>query len=168
MRGGRRPLQKAARGARRRDRLAWRRGRWLRTRPRLAADTLVVGNLPLATVLLMDDSRFPWFILVPRRPGLVEITDLDEADARTLLDETRTAARVIQALCAPDKVNVAALGNIVAQLHVHVVGRFRSDPAWPRLGARRAPALPRPRRRHARRAGRPPVRPGRATRSSVP
>ncbi|MDR7038651.1 MULTISPECIES: HIT domain-containing protein [Methylobacterium] len=99
--------------------------------PRLAADTVAVGDLALSTVLLMDDARFPWFILVPRRTGASEITDLGEADSALLWDEIRLATGVMQALSRPDKVNVAALGNVVAQLHVHVVGRFRSDPAWP-------------------------------------
>jgi diadenosine tetraphosphate (Ap4A) HIT family hydrolase len=99
--------------------------------PRLAADTVEVGDLALCRVLLMDDARFPWLILVPRRPDLVEITDLAEPDAQALWRETRITVGVMQALSRPDKVNVGALGNVVAQLHVHVVGRFRSDPAWP-------------------------------------
>ena len=98
--------------------------------PRLAADTVEVGDLALCRVLLMDDARFPWLILVPRRPEVSEITDLSEADAAALWQEMQLATRVMQALAKPDKVNVAALGNVVAQLHVHVVGRFRSDPAW--------------------------------------
>ena len=99
--------------------------------PRLAADTVPVGDLALSHVLLMDDARFPWLILVPRRAGASEITDLGETDAADLWGEIRIATGVMQALSRPDKVNVAALGNVVAQLHVHVVGRFRSDPAWP-------------------------------------
>jgi diadenosine tetraphosphate (Ap4A) HIT family hydrolase len=99
--------------------------------PRLAADTVEVGDLALCRVLLMDDARFPWLILVPRRPDLVEITDLAEPDAQALWRETRITVGVMHALSRPDKVNVGALGNVVAQLHVHVVGRFRSDPAWP-------------------------------------
>lgn len=98
---------------------------------RLAAATLPVGDLALSSVLLQNDSRFPWLVLVPRRPGLVELTDLDDQDYRTLADEIRLATRVMLALAKPDKVNVAAIGNVVPQMHVHVVGRFRSDPAWP-------------------------------------
>ena len=98
---------------------------------RLAAATLPVGDMALSSVLLQNDSRFPWLVLVPRRPGLVELTDLDDGDYRTLTDEIRLATRVMLALASPDKVNVAAIGNVVAQMHVHVVGRFRSDPAWP-------------------------------------
>ncbi|KAA2231562.1 HIT domain-containing protein [Salinarimonas soli] len=98
---------------------------------RLAADTVPVGDLPLCSVFLMNDARFPWLVLVPRREGVSELTDLAEADAAALMDEIRIATRVMLALSKPDKVNVGALGNMVAQLHVHVVGRFRSDPAWP-------------------------------------
>ena len=98
---------------------------------RLEADTLPVGDLALSTVLLADDARFPWLVLVPRRAGASELTDLAEADAAALMAEMRLATRVMMALARPDKVNVAALGNIVEQLHVHVVGRFLSDPAWP-------------------------------------
>jgi diadenosine tetraphosphate (Ap4A) HIT family hydrolase len=98
---------------------------------RLAGDTRPVGDLPLCSVLLLDDARFPWFVLVPRRPGASELTDLADEDAATLMGELRVATRVMLALAQPDKVNVGALGNMVPQLHVHVVGRFRSDPAWP-------------------------------------
>jgi diadenosine tetraphosphate (Ap4A) HIT family hydrolase len=73
----------------------------------------------------------PGLVLVPRREGASELTDLDADDAAALMDEIRTATRVMLELSKPDKVNVGALGNVVAQLHVHVVGRFRSDPAWP-------------------------------------
>ncbi len=99
--------------------------------PRLAADTFPVGELPLSSVLLMNDARFPWFLLVPRVPDACEITDLAEADAVALMAELRIAAQVMLDLAQPDKVNLGALGNVVPQLHVHVVGRFRSDPAWP-------------------------------------
>lgn len=99
--------------------------------PQLAADTILVGDLALSSVLLMDDARFPWFILVPRRPEASEMTDLSDGDAIALMGEIRIATRVMLELAKPDKVNVGALGNVVPQLHVHVVGRFRSDPAWP-------------------------------------
>lgn len=99
--------------------------------PRLAADALPVGELPLSSVLLMNDARFPWFVLVPRLPDAREITDLADADAAALMGELRIATRVMLDLARPDKVHLGALGNHVPQLHVHVVGRFRSDPAWP-------------------------------------
>ena len=99
--------------------------------PRLDADTIPIGDLALSSVLLLDDARFPWFVLVPRIGGASEVTDLSEEQSVQLMREIRIAARVMMELSRPDKVNVGALGNIVAQLHVHVVGRFRSDPAWP-------------------------------------
>jgi diadenosine tetraphosphate (Ap4A) HIT family hydrolase len=99
--------------------------------PRLEADTRPVGDLALSSVLLLDDARFPWLVLVPRRAGVSELTDLAGDDAAALMEEIRLAVRVMQDLAKPDKVNVGALGNVVAQFHVHVVGRFRSDPAWP-------------------------------------
>jgi diadenosine tetraphosphate (Ap4A) HIT family hydrolase len=98
---------------------------------RLAADAIPIGDLALSSVLLMDDARFPWFILVPRRPSASELTDLSDEDAAILMSEIRIAMRVMLDLAKPDKVNIGALGNMVPQLHVHVVGRFRSDPAWP-------------------------------------
>lgn len=99
--------------------------------PALAAGTIPVGDLSLSTVLLQNDARFPWLVLVPRRDNLVEITDLTTEEAGRLMVELRLATRVMLDLAKPDKVNVAALGNVVPQLHVHVVGRYRSDPAWP-------------------------------------
>ncbi|MGE0717089.1 MAG: HIT domain-containing protein [Alphaproteobacteria bacterium] len=100
--------------------------------PRLAADTLPVSRLALCDVLLMDEPAFPWLILVPRRGGVREIIDLSQADRRLLADETAFASEVVAALHAPDKLNVAALGNMVPQLHVHVIARFERDAAWPR------------------------------------
>ena len=98
---------------------------------RLDADTIPVGDLALSSVLLLNDARFPWFVLVPRIAGLSELTDLSEEQSAQLMQEIRIATKVMLALSQPDKVNVGALGNIVTQLHVHVIGRFRSDPAWP-------------------------------------
>lgn len=99
--------------------------------PRLAADTLPIGELALCQVLLMNDARFPWIILVPRRPALREIIDLAPEDQATLLAEITAVSRVLQRLIEPQKLNVAAIGNVVAQLHVHVVARFEDDTAWP-------------------------------------
>lgn len=98
---------------------------------RLAADTRHVAGLPLCEVLLMKDARFPWLILVPRRPGLVEIADLPEADQATLWHEVNRAAAALRATAPCDKLNLGALGNIVRQLHVHVVARREGDAAWP-------------------------------------
>lgn len=99
--------------------------------PRLEAGSEPVLDWPLCQVRLKDDARFPWLLLVPRRPGVAEFTDLTAADYAQLQAEILAATRLVQQVVAPDKVNVAMLGNVVAQMHVHVVGRFRSDPAWP-------------------------------------
>ncbi len=100
--------------------------------PRLAGDTHAVGDLELSRLLLMDDARFPWLILVPRRAHLRELTDLDAAAQQCLLVEIDRCARALQALFTPDKLNIATLGNVVAQLHVHVIARHIHDAAWPR------------------------------------
>ena len=100
--------------------------------PRLAADTHAVGDLSFARVLLMDDARFPWLILVPRRANLRELIELSQAGQHHLLDEVDRCAHVLQAQLRPDKLNIATLGNVVAQLHVHVIARFTTDAAWPR------------------------------------
>ena len=98
--------------------------------PRLDADTLPVKQLGLCEVRLMNDARFPWLILVPRRAGLREVHELSRADRARLFEEIAEASRVLAARGA-FKVNTGALGNIVAQLHVHVVARDPSDAAWP-------------------------------------
>lgn len=98
---------------------------------RLAGDTAPVMELALCSVLLMNDQTIPWLILVPRRIGIREICELEPADRLVLMEELSLASRVVSALYCPDKLNVGALGNIVDQLHIHVVGRFRSDRAWP-------------------------------------
>lgn len=100
--------------------------------PRLDADTFPVGELALSTVRLMDDARFPWLILVPRRAGLADLVDFDEDDAALMTVELRRASRVLRELTSPYKLNVAALGNSVRQLHVHVIARFETDVAWPK------------------------------------
>ncbi len=99
--------------------------------PRLAADTHPIGELPLSRLLLMDDARFPWLILVPRIAGARELIDLDEADRHSLLSEVSAVGRALESLQRPDKLNIAALGNIVSQLHVHVIARTTTDAAWP-------------------------------------
>lgn len=99
--------------------------------PRLEASGLVLGDLPLSRVFLVDDARFPWLMLVPRRAGIVEILDLNEGDRQKLFDETLRVSEAVRAHFRPDKLNIGALGNVVSQLHVHVVARFASDPAWP-------------------------------------
>ena len=98
---------------------------------RLAADTLEAGDLPLSRVLLMNDRRYPWVILVPRREGIREWIDLKEADGQQLWRESMQVCRVLQNLFDGDKLNVGALGNVVEQLHVHHLSRTAQDPAWP-------------------------------------
>lgn len=98
---------------------------------RLAADTAFVADWKLCRVLLMDDVRFAWLVLVPRRPNLVELIDLGESDRAQLMHETSHAMAGLRAVAPCDKLNVGALGNIVRQLHVHVVARCQRDAAWP-------------------------------------
>lgn len=99
--------------------------------PRLAADTVPLGALELSRLLLMNDARFPWLILVPARAGLREIHDLDGAGRTALIEEVAQASQALSTLYRPDKINVGALGNLVEQLHVHVVARSNGDAAWP-------------------------------------
>jgi diadenosine tetraphosphate (Ap4A) HIT family hydrolase len=99
--------------------------------PRLAADTVVVGETPLCRVLLMNDARYPWLILVPRRGDVTEPFGLSEADQAQLWQESMRLGEVMKAHFAADKLNIAALGNQVAQLHVHHIARFHTDVAWP-------------------------------------
>jgi diadenosine tetraphosphate (Ap4A) HIT family hydrolase len=99
--------------------------------PVLERDTVPVTVLALCRVLLMRDRRFPWLILVPERDGVREIVELVPADRGTLIEEIALASEALRRLVQPDKLNVGALGNVVPQLHVHVVARFTADPAWP-------------------------------------
>ena len=98
---------------------------------RLAADTLPLGDLALSRVLLMNDARYPWIVLVPRRADLSELLDLSEGERAMLMEEAMAAGRALRAVAPCDKLNVGALGNIVRQLHLHVVSRVEGDPAWP-------------------------------------
>lgn len=99
--------------------------------PRLAADSHWLADGPLCQVRLMDDSRFPWLVLVPRVAQAIEWFDLGESEQHVLLDEVGQAARLLSAQADCAKINIGALGNIVRQLHVHVVARHRGDAAWP-------------------------------------
>ncbi|GGH08800.1 hypothetical protein GCM10007036_04480 [Alsobacter metallidurans] len=110
--------------------------------PQLAADTAVVGDLLLSRVLLMKHARYPWLILVPRRPDVREILDLSDIDQMRLYREITEASRVVKTLFRPDKLNIGAIGNMVPQLHVHVLGRFTTDEAWPRPVWGSGPATP--------------------------
>lgn len=100
--------------------------------PQLADDTHPLAHWPLCEVRLMDDANHPWLILVPRIENATEITDLDADRQAELMREVDRACRALQTTVKPHKLNVAALGNVVPQLHVHVIARFRDDIAWPR------------------------------------
>lgn len=99
--------------------------------PRLAADTHLVGKGPLSELLLFDDARYPWFVLVPRRSGAEELVHLSSDERAALQAESTALATALASAFPVDKVNVGALGNVVRQLHVHHVGRHLDDPAWP-------------------------------------
>jgi len=99
--------------------------------PRLAADTCPVTSLPLCDVLLMNDARYPWLILVPRQADLVEIADLGDGDQTALWSEVNHAAAALRLVAPCEKLNIGALGIIVRQLHIHVVARNQGDAAWP-------------------------------------
>ena len=100
--------------------------------PQLADDTAPVIELPLCEVRLMDDANHPWLVLVPRVADIVELIELDPAQRAQLTTEIDAACHALKALFKPDKLNVAALGNMVPQLHVHVIARYKTDIAWPR------------------------------------
>ena len=98
---------------------------------RLVQDTLPVGDFPLCRLLLSNDAQYPWFILVPRRADISEVFQLSDDDQVQLWKETTAVSSTLQQLFSADKMNVAALGNVVSQLHMHVIVRRKSDIAWP-------------------------------------
>ena len=100
--------------------------------PQLEQDTVTIADLALSRLLLSRDANYPWLLLVPRRPGATEIIDLDATGQAQLMTEIDAVSRALKAVTACDKLNVAAIGNVVPQLHVHVVARRRGDPAWPK------------------------------------
>ena len=110
--------------------------------PQLERDTVPIGDLALCRALLIDDANYPWMLLVPRRPGIVEIVDLPESEQAQLMAEIAQASRAIQSATGCEKINVAALGNVVPQLHVHVIARIRGDAAWPKPIWGAVPAIP--------------------------
>jgi diadenosine tetraphosphate (Ap4A) HIT family hydrolase len=99
--------------------------------PTLAKDASLVIELPLSHVLLMNNVRYPWVILVPAREGIREIHHLELDDQNMLFKEIVQASNIVETIFSPDKINVGALGNLVPQLHVHVIARFKDDVAWP-------------------------------------
>ena len=99
--------------------------------PQLVRDCLKLGRFPLCHLLLMRDANYPWFILVPDRDGIREIHHLSDKDQQQLLRESVILSRALEKAFSPDKLNIAALGNVVPQLHIHHVARYHEDPAWP-------------------------------------
>jgi diadenosine tetraphosphate (Ap4A) HIT family hydrolase len=110
--------------------------------PQLRRDTFAVGDLALSRVLAMNDADYPWLILVPRRAGVSEIIDLG-GEQTQLMAEIARASRALKDTTGCDKLNVAAIGNVVAQLHVHIVARRKNDPLWPKPVWGAAPTRPR-------------------------
>jgi diadenosine tetraphosphate (Ap4A) HIT family hydrolase len=104
---------------------------WL-LHPQLARDTVDLGELTLARVLVVNDANWPWLLLVPRRVGVREIIDLEEVEQAQLMTEITRTARAVKTVTQCDKLNIAALGNAVPQLHVHVIARREGDAGWPR------------------------------------
>ncbi len=102
-----------------------------RLHPQLQADTLPLCDLELCEARLMNDRRFPWIILIPRRADITEVHQLPGEDQILLIRESSAAAAALGRLFKAEKINVAALGNLVPQLHWHVIARFRKDEAWP-------------------------------------
>jgi diadenosine tetraphosphate (Ap4A) HIT family hydrolase len=98
---------------------------------RLDQDCLLVGQFELCLLLISRDANYPWLILVPKREGITEIHQLNATDRQLLLDESCVLSQTMTELFAPDKLNIAALGNMVPQLHVHHIARYQSDAAWP-------------------------------------
>ena len=108
--------------------------------PQLVQDTLPIGDLPLSRVLASKDAGYPWVILVPRRAGVSEIIDLGAGDQVMLMTEIARVSEALKTLTGCDKLNVANIGNMVAQLHVHLVARRKGDAAWPKAMWGAAPA----------------------------
>ena len=110
--------------------------------PQLDAYTITIGDLPLCRVLLINDSQYPWLVLVPRRVDIQETYQLNEHDQQQLLNESSTLSSLIMKHFSGDKLNVAALGNVVPQLHIHHIVRFTNDPTWPKPVWGMLPSLP--------------------------
>jgi diadenosine tetraphosphate (Ap4A) HIT family hydrolase len=99
--------------------------------PQLAKDCFVIGQFSLCQLLLMNDRKYPWFILVPQRENISEIYQLGTADQTQLWRESAELSEILARQFAADKMNIAALGNVVPQLHIHHIVRYQNDPAWP-------------------------------------
>ncbi len=109
---------------------------------RLTADTFIVGDFPLCRLLLMNDANYPWFILVPRRVGAREIFALSQQDQHQLLAESSQLSALLEKTFQADKLNIAALGNMVPQLHIHHIVRYNTDSSWPNPVWGRSPTQP--------------------------
>ena len=110
--------------------------------PQLAKDCDTVCDLSLCTMLLMNDSQYPWLILVPKVKDIREVIDLTPSQQQILWQESAMVSKALQCVCNPDKLNVAALGNMVPQLHIHHIARFTTDKAWPAPVWGVCPAIP--------------------------
>lgn len=109
---------------------------------RLQQDTWLMGDFPLCRLLLSNDSNYPWFVLVPRREGISELFQLDDADQSLMWAETTALAQALKEVFDADKMNIATLGNVVSQLHMHVIVRYQTDGAWPGPVWGKHPAIP--------------------------
>jgi len=110
--------------------------------PQLKQDCFIVGQFPLSALLLLNDRMYPWFILVPQRENVSEIHQLAESDQQQLMRESSLLAACIEQEFKADKINIAALGNMVPQLHIHHIVRYKTDPAWPAPVWGNRPAVP--------------------------
>jgi len=110
--------------------------------PQLNQDCFVLGRFDLSLLLLLNDSQYPWFILVPQRENIKEIHHLTELEQQQLMKESSKLSSALESTFKADKINVAALGNMVPQLHIHHIARFTSDPAWPKPVWGALPAIP--------------------------
>lgn len=99
--------------------------------PQLKKDCLPLGEFTLCSLLLLNDANYPWFILLPNRAGITEIHQLSELDQQQLMTESTFFSQCLEQVFQPDKLNIAALGNMVPQLHIHHIARFTSDACWP-------------------------------------
>ncbi len=108
----------------------------------LELDTVSISNWALCQVLLRNDNNYPWLILVPRRADIIEIYELSSEDQVQLIEEISQVSKIFKSFTNADKINIAAFGNIVSQLHVHIIARYRNDPAWPQVVWGKTPSNP--------------------------
>jgi len=104
----------------------------IKLHPQLEKDCIIFGEFTLCTLLLLNDANYPWFILVPRRDNITELHQLSTTDQQQFLKESMFLSRCLEETFQPDKLNIAALGNVVPQLHVHHIARFTTDACWPK------------------------------------